>query len=435
MSSSDEMSVSANGNSTSSTPGQQLRLAREACGLSLNDVNAETNLSVKYLQALEADDFAALPGLAFARGYARRYAQLVHLDGATLIAEIDALAASKGIVVAPVLASSSPAMQRASFGHSEVNARRASDAPSVIPKLMALLQQISISQILSLGSLALLLLLLLGTLFWQGNKSDVVEPLADHGVIDIDADVAQQVPPEAPVTPEVISPAPPVGSELVGAVTTEQPATDPAAAISIAPGASASPAAMTPAPLPIPQTSVPAPASAPTPTPAPAPVVAPASVPAPATKVTNAAPVQASLVPTSGSAATASKPIAPATKPALAAVPAQKPVAPTPAPVTGIKPVASVAPPPGIDSLNFSFTGKSWISVRDATGQELVYGLKNAGQAVTVTGQAPFSINIGNVHVTSLSRNGRGVNLKQYARGEIASFRLAPVAPAPVPKP
>jgi len=27
------------------------------------------------------------------------------------------------------------------------------------------------------------------------------------------------------------------------------------------------------------------------------------------------------------------------------------------------------------------------------------------------------------------------VNLKQYARGEIASFRLAPVAPASVPKP
>ena len=75
--------------------------------------------------------------------------------------------------------------------------------------------------------------------------------------------------------------------------------------------------------------------------------------------------------------------------------------------------------------------------MRDATGQELVYGLKNAGQAVTVTGQAPFSINIGNVHVTSLSRNGRNVNLKQYARGEIASFRLAPVqaVPAAAPKP
>jgi len=439
VSSSDEMSVSANGNSTSSTPGQQLRLAREACGLSLNDVNAETNLSVKYLQALEADDFAALPGLAFARGYARRYAQLVHLDGATLIAEIDALAASKGIVVTPALASSNPAMQRASLGFSEVNARKASDVPSVIPKLMAMLQQISISQILSLGSLALLLLLLLGTLFWQGNKTDVVEPLADHGVLDIDADVAQQVPPEAPVTPEVISPVPPVGSELVGAVTTAQPATDPApataTATSVAPGASALPAATNPAPLPTPQTPVPAPVAAPAPAPAPAPVTAPASVPASATKATTVAPAQASLVPAPGSTAIASKPIAPATKPALVAAPAPKPVAPTPVPATAIKPVASVAPPPGIDSLNFSFIGKSWISVRDATGQELVYGLKNAGQAVTVTGQAPFSINIGNVHVTSLSRNGRSVNLKQYARGEIASFRLAPVAPAPVPKP
>ena len=72
--------------------------------------------------------------------------------------------------------------------------------------------------------------------------------------------------------------------------------------------------------------------------------------------------------------------------------------------------------------------------MRDATGQELVDGLKNSGQVVTVTGQAPFSINIGNVNVTALSRNGRVVNLKQYARGEIASFRLAPTTVA-TPKP
>lgn len=80
--------------------------------------------------------------------------------------------------------------------------------------------------------------------------------------------------------------------------------------------------------------------------------------------------------------------------------------------------------PPRIDTLNFIFTGKSWISVRDATGQELVYGLKNVGQSVTVTGQPPFAINIGSVRDTQMSRNGTLINLKPYTRGEIASFRL-----------
>tara|TARA_R110001599_G_scaffold28389_8_gene98156 strand:+ start:338 stop:631 length:294 start_codon:yes stop_codon:yes gene_type:complete len=88
-------------------------------------------------------------------------------------------------------------------------------------------------------------------------------------------------------------------------------------------------------------------------------------------------------------------------------------------------PAEAAAPvPPRSDTLSFNFTGKSWISVRDSTGQELVYGLKNAGQSVTVTGQPPFAINIGSVRDTQMSRNGTPINLKPYTRGEIASFRL-----------
>lgn len=423
MSSSDDLSLSVNGGRTSPTPGQQLRLAREARGLSLEAVNAETNLSVKYLQALEADDFTALPGLAFARGYARRYAQLVHLDAATLIAEIDALAASQGVVVAPTLISSSYAMQQSNIGISQVNTRKASDGPSVVSKFLVIMQQVSFSQILSMGSLLLLLLLLLGTLFWQGSKNDVVEPLADNGVIDIDAEVAQQIPPEAPVSPVVINSQPAVsaGPESSAEVSAEQPVSSVTASSTTEPVVPNLPEASVVASPVAPQATTPSqvPAQALTPpansttVAAPTPVAKPNSTVAPIAKAPQVAPGVTPPV---------------ATKPGSAVIP----VVP---PASGIKPVAPVVPPPGIDSLNFSFSGKSWISVRDATGQELVYGLKNAGQAVTVTGQAPFSINIGNVHVTSLSRNGRSVNLKQYARGEIASFRLAPVAPATVPKP
>lgn len=415
MSSSDELDVSVDAISTGSTPGQKLRLAREARGLSLDDVTAETNLAPKYLQALEADDYAALPGLAFARGYARRYAQLVHLDGSALIAEMDLLAASQGITAPVSLSASHSTMQRASAGISQVSSRKASDRPSSLRKAISGLQSINMAQLLSLGSLALLLLLLLGTLFWQGNDDSNTEPMADNGVIDIDADMAQQLPPEAAV-PATPAPVPAPVAPVEPAATEALPAADAldASAVPAAPGAAAAPVAAQPV-VAATTSPVAAPAAAPA-----APVAAPAVVkPAPAVPVL----VAPTTAPTT---TTATAPVA--AKPAAATAPVVIPVTTAPAPA----PKAAASVPPGIDSLNFSFTGKSWISVRDATGQELVYGLKNAGQAVTVTGQAPFSINIGNVNVTTLSRNGRAVNLKQYARGEIASFRLAPSA---APKP
>jgi len=409
VSSSDELGVSVDVISAGPTPGQKLRLAREKRGLSLDDVTTETNLSPKYLKALEEDDYAALPGLAFARGYARRYAQLVHLDGSALIAEMDVLAASQGVAVSASLSPSSASMQRDSTTLSQVASRKVSDVPGSLTKTMASLQQISMTQVLSIGSLALLVLLLLGTLFWQGSGDINTEPMTDNGVIDIDADVAQQMPPEAPLPvsaePVAVAPSAPAPEAALAA---EDPA------LGVAPAASAPVAPAQPTvPTEVPVAATPA---------APAPAMQPAakvsvSAVAPATPAPAAQPV----LPAAKSPATASaaaKPVVPAAVPAATA-----PVAVAPA----TKPVAAPAVP-GIDSLNFNFSGKSWISVRDATGQELVYGLKNAGQAVTVTGQAPFSINIGNVNVTSLSRNGRSVNLKQYARGEIASFRLAPSA-------
>jgi len=408
VSSSDELGVSVDVISAGPTPGQKLRLAREKRGLSLDDVTTETNLSPKYLKALEEDDYASLPGLAFARGYARRYAQLVHLDGSALIAEMDVIAAAQGLEASASLSPSSAATQRAGTNMSQVTTRKASDMPGNLTKTMASLQQISAAQVLSIGSLVLLVLLLLGTLFWQGSGDTNTEPMADNGVIDIDADVAQQMPPEAavPVTPEPVVEMP-VSAEA--SLPVEDPALT-AAPSTAATGVPVSPAAAAPG---TPATGM------------------PVTAPAPSSTVKPAAPV---VTPTAVSAmppASAAKPAAvpttlPGAKPVVAPAAAPSVVAPA------AKPVVAAPAAPGIESLNFNFSGKSWISVRDATGQELVYGLKNIGQAVTVTGQAPFSINIGNVNVTTLSRNGRGVNLKQYARGEIASFRLAPSA---APKP
>ena len=65
--------------------GQRLREAREAQGLSVEDVAARLNISVKYIQALEDLDFDSLPGLPFVRGYIRSYARFVELSGDELV--------------------------------------------------------------------------------------------------------------------------------------------------------------------------------------------------------------------------------------------------------------------------------------------------------------------------------------------------------------
>ncbi|MCC6187719.1 MAG: helix-turn-helix domain-containing protein [Anaerolineales bacterium] len=64
----------------SETVGQLLRAAREAKGQTLEDVESVTRIRARHLAALEADDFAALPSLAQARGFVKNYAEYLDLD-------------------------------------------------------------------------------------------------------------------------------------------------------------------------------------------------------------------------------------------------------------------------------------------------------------------------------------------------------------------
>ena len=74
--------------------GAQLRAAREAQGLTLAQVAAETRIPQRHLQTIEESNFAALPARTYAIGFSRSYAKLVGLDGEavaeTVRAELDA---------------------------------------------------------------------------------------------------------------------------------------------------------------------------------------------------------------------------------------------------------------------------------------------------------------------------------------------------------
>lgn len=61
-------------------PGQRLQQARVQRGLSQEQVAAELRLPLRFVQALESDDYRQLPEPAFVRGYMRRYAQLVKIS-------------------------------------------------------------------------------------------------------------------------------------------------------------------------------------------------------------------------------------------------------------------------------------------------------------------------------------------------------------------
>lgn len=66
-------------------PGEQLKKARERLQLSTQEVSEKLNLKHSFVLMMEQDNFKALPGATFVRGYLRAYAKLVKIDGEALV--------------------------------------------------------------------------------------------------------------------------------------------------------------------------------------------------------------------------------------------------------------------------------------------------------------------------------------------------------------
>jgi Helix-turn-helix domain len=67
--------------------GNVLQDARRRAGLDMRTVEEQTKIRVKYLRALEGEDWEALPSAAYAKGFLRTYAQLLGLDAEALVDE------------------------------------------------------------------------------------------------------------------------------------------------------------------------------------------------------------------------------------------------------------------------------------------------------------------------------------------------------------
>ena len=91
--------------------GEILRLAREEKMLSVDSVYLQTMIPARYILMLEAEDWSNLPDDVHVKGYLRRYARLLELDGDSLWRQA---MRDRGRPEAPEI----PILQRASFGGS-----------------------------------------------------------------------------------------------------------------------------------------------------------------------------------------------------------------------------------------------------------------------------------------------------------------------------
>ncbi|HNL98924.1 MAG TPA: DUF4115 domain-containing protein [Accumulibacter sp.] len=70
--------------------GQRLRRSREARGLSVSEAAQSLKLAPRQVEALEAEEWSALPGNTMIRGFVRNYARLLGLDSEGLMRALDA---------------------------------------------------------------------------------------------------------------------------------------------------------------------------------------------------------------------------------------------------------------------------------------------------------------------------------------------------------
>jgi len=65
--------------------GETLRRERELRQISLREIAEATKINLRYLDALERDDFRHLPGGVFNKGFVRAYAQFIGIDAETMV--------------------------------------------------------------------------------------------------------------------------------------------------------------------------------------------------------------------------------------------------------------------------------------------------------------------------------------------------------------
>jgi cytoskeleton protein RodZ len=84
------------------TVGDRLRIAREAKGISLDEVARQSRIPVRHLEHIERGEWDALPAITYSVGFARSYANIIGLDGPAIGAEVrQELGVSRNVAAGP----------------------------------------------------------------------------------------------------------------------------------------------------------------------------------------------------------------------------------------------------------------------------------------------------------------------------------------------
>jgi cytoskeleton protein RodZ len=97
----------------------------------------------------------------------------------------------------------------------------------------------------------------------------------------------------------------------------------------------------------------------------------------------------------------------------------------TPADAPAESPAAAAKP----KEVALTFSGPSWVTIRDASGTAVLHGQMRKGDTRVLTGNPPYSFvmgNAGNVHITV---GGKPLDLSRRAQGNVARFKLDPSNP------
>ncbi len=89
-------------------------------------------------------------------------------------------------------------------------------------------------------------------------------------------------------------------------------------------------------------------------------------------------------------------------------------------------PAVSTLPAPDVTNapIVFTFHGRSWVEVRDATGALILSVTDNAGGTQAVTGRAPFDVVLGNAAAVDVSWLGKSFDTAPFTRQNVAKFTL-----------
>ncbi len=295
--------------------GGALRTARENQGLAIQDIASRLRLSPKQIEAIEADNFAALPEPTIVRGFIRNYAKQLKINAEPLLDAYNVIVPS-------------------------------ADPHELIVKPSANMKMTSYKKPNTGRNLLLGLLALAGFGTWLFYQNYVEKPSPT-----VPSASLESVEP----LPEAALPAAERAPELQASTELTLPPADATSAVNLPPATDA--------------------------------VANPA----------DASTSNASIAP-------AASVIAPPT-----IAPPEPAVAPTSA---------------GMAKLEFSANQETWVNVVDANGREIYSRTIFAGSRESIDVKPPVNVTVGNAGATSMSFNGKSVELAPHSRNNVAHIKL-----------